>query len=174
VAKDRQISLSDPEMRHGRKSSTQRFNGYQRHLAVDLEQCGCAVAVTAANRPEGEAAEGLFDHLEAQGLRVEQLQVDLAYVDAEAVAERRRAGMRIIAKPYPQSNRGRLTKADFTLNFETMTVTCPGRVALPMTLGQTLHFPAAPEVAKGEVCPPTLAVHLGQNRRGAFAQDPRR
>lgn len=30
VAKDRRISVEDAEMRHGRKSRSQRFNGYKR------------------------------------------------------------------------------------------------------------------------------------------------
>lgn len=32
VAKNRIISISDPEMRHGRKSKTKLFNGYKRHI----------------------------------------------------------------------------------------------------------------------------------------------
>jgi len=69
TAPDRQISLSDPDMRHGRKSSSKRFNGYKRHIAVDLQTPGliCAVAVTPANQPEGEASTGLFEDLEARG-----------------------------------------------------------------------------------------------------------
>jgi len=38
VAKDRQISITDPEMRHGRKSSATRFDGYKRHIAHDLDE----------------------------------------------------------------------------------------------------------------------------------------
>jgi AraC-like DNA-binding protein len=38
VAKDRQISITDPEMRHGRKSSSSRFDGYKRHIAQDLDE----------------------------------------------------------------------------------------------------------------------------------------
>ena len=38
MAKDRQISITDPEMRHGRKSSSARFDGYKRHIAQDLDE----------------------------------------------------------------------------------------------------------------------------------------
>jgi hypothetical protein len=31
VAKDRRISIEDPTRRHGRKSHSQKFNGYKRH-----------------------------------------------------------------------------------------------------------------------------------------------
>jgi hypothetical protein len=36
VVEDRRVSVEDPEMRHGRKSKTKRFNGYKRHIATDL------------------------------------------------------------------------------------------------------------------------------------------
>jgi len=37
VAKDRIVSITDPEMRHGRKSSTQRFDGHKAVVAADAE-----------------------------------------------------------------------------------------------------------------------------------------
>ena len=30
------MSIEDKEMRHGRKTKSKRFNGYKRHLAIDL------------------------------------------------------------------------------------------------------------------------------------------
>jgi hypothetical protein len=49
VAKDRRISIEDSDMRHGRKSSSSRVNGYKRHLTLDLDSqivlhCGVAKA----------------------------------------------------------------------------------------------------------------------------------
>lgn len=38
VAKERQISIEDKQMRHGRKSKTQRFDGYKRHILRDARQ----------------------------------------------------------------------------------------------------------------------------------------
>ena len=37
TAKDRLISVHDPEMRHGRKSASKRFNGHKTAVAVELE-----------------------------------------------------------------------------------------------------------------------------------------
>ncbi|MEM9543094.1 MAG: hypothetical protein AAGA60_26830 [Cyanobacteria bacterium P01_E01_bin.42] len=37
VAKNRRIAIEDEEMRHGRKSRTQKFNGYKRHIFKDLD-----------------------------------------------------------------------------------------------------------------------------------------
>jgi hypothetical protein len=37
VAAERQISITDPAMRHGRKSKSTRVDGYKRHLGTDLD-----------------------------------------------------------------------------------------------------------------------------------------
>ena len=37
VAPERRISVEDPDMRHGRKSRTQRVDGYKRHVLRDLD-----------------------------------------------------------------------------------------------------------------------------------------
>jgi transposase len=36
--KDRLVSVEDPEMRHGRKSASKRFNGHKAAVAVDLDR----------------------------------------------------------------------------------------------------------------------------------------
>jgi hypothetical protein len=37
VAKDRRISIEDPQMRHGRKTKRVRIDGYKRHVLTDLD-----------------------------------------------------------------------------------------------------------------------------------------
>jgi hypothetical protein len=57
VATDRLISVHDPEMRHGRKSSSHRFNGHKAQVAVDTDsQLITAVAVLAGNAPDAQRA----------------------------------------------------------------------------------------------------------------------
>ncbi len=52
VTKDRLISVHDPEMRHGHKSSRRRFDGYKAAIAVDTDtQLITAVAVLPGNAP---------------------------------------------------------------------------------------------------------------------------
>ncbi len=53
VAKDRRISIEDAQMRHGRKSRSQRVDGYKRHVLKDLD-IGVvrAVGITPANVPD--------------------------------------------------------------------------------------------------------------------------
>ena len=49
VAKERRISIEEPEMRHGRKSKSRTINGYKAHLGVDLDtELVLACAVTPA------------------------------------------------------------------------------------------------------------------------------
>jgi hypothetical protein len=68
VAPDRQISVSDPEMRHGRKHKTQRIDGYKKYLAVDEDnELVVAAGVLPANAPEAHGADKLKPELEAQG-----------------------------------------------------------------------------------------------------------
>lgn len=47
VAPDRLVSVHDPEMRHGRKSSSQRFNGHKAQVAVDTD----SQLITAVGAP---------------------------------------------------------------------------------------------------------------------------
>ncbi len=58
VARERQVSVEDPEMRHGRKSRSRRFEGYKRHVLRDLDTgLVRAVGVTPANVPEAKATD---------------------------------------------------------------------------------------------------------------------
>jgi hypothetical protein len=89
VAKERRVSVRDGEMRHGRKSKSTRFDGYKRHLGLDLDAgLIVAAAVTPANRPEGEASPTLFADVDRQGFTVEDCHIDRGYLAAEEIARR--------------------------------------------------------------------------------------
>src|SRR5215216_1151957 len=77
VARERQVSVEDPEMRHGRKSRSHRFEGYKRHVLRDLDtELVRAVGVTPANAPEAKVTEGLARDLAAQEVELEELHID--------------------------------------------------------------------------------------------------
>ncbi len=60
MAKERRISIEEEEMRHGRKSRSQRINGYKRHVLRDLDSgLVRAVGVTPANAPEASVSEAI-------------------------------------------------------------------------------------------------------------------
>jgi hypothetical protein len=63
--KNRVVSVSDPEMRHGHKSARRRFNGHKAAVAVDMEsQLIGAVEVLAGNASDQEKALELVHQTE--------------------------------------------------------------------------------------------------------------
>lgn len=171
VAKERRISVRDGAMRHGRKSKSSRVDGYKRHLAVDgISKLILAVAVTPANRPEGEASGDLLRDVEIQGFTIQDLDIDRAYLLAEAIEWRRTWDLRVHAKAFPLRNHGRYTKADFQLDFEAAKVTCPAGMVVPLTRGKVSRFPAracAP-CTQRERCTTAPARHLAIHREEPF------
>ena len=66
VSKDRIVSVHDPEMRHGHKSSSKRFDGHKAAIAMDTDtQLITAVAVLAGNAQDNLGALELVDESEA-------------------------------------------------------------------------------------------------------------
>ena len=143
VAKERQISIRDPDMRHGRKSRASRIDGYKRHVAVDLDvPLICSVAVTPANRPEAEGLPAMLEDLRRQKLPLVEAVIDRGYLGAPVLEEERRHGVSVRSKPFPLRNGGRFTKADFRLDLPGATATCPQGVRVTIATGRTAHFPA--------------------------------
>jgi transposase len=121
VARDRVVSHSDPEMRHGRKSASRRFDGYKMDAELVL-----GVDVRAGNAGDGDGAVALLEQVQQlPGVEVETLLGDMAYSDGdvrEAVEER---GVDLVAKVPPVTNSGRFPKTDFKIDNESKQVTCP-------------------------------------------------
>jgi hypothetical protein len=144
VAAERQISITDPAMRHGRKSKSTRVDGYKRHLGTDLDtKLTVAVSLTRANRPEGEGAEGLVGDVTRQGFSLQSAHVDRAYLEAPAFVAARSSGMALYCKAFTLRNRGQFTKADFTLDVAGGRIVCPAGEEQPLVIGRTAHFPAS-------------------------------
>lgn len=171
VAKDRRISVRDPEMRHGRKSKSSRVDGYKRHIAVDADsKLIVSVAVTPANRPEAEAAADLLDDIVRQGFRIDEIDIDRAYLLAEPIEWRRTWDVRVHAKAFPLRNHGRYTKADFRLDFDASTVTCPANVTVPLVVGAIARFPrpSCGPCGHRERCTTAPARHLAIHKNEPF------
>jgi hypothetical protein len=127
VAPDRLISVHDAEMRHGRKSSSQRFNGHKAQVAVDTDsQLITAVEVLPGNAPDAERALEVVDASEAAtACRVEEVLGDCAYGAGETRAEFAATGRTIVAK-VPEPYNGELfAKTAFQIDLEMRTCTCP-------------------------------------------------
>jgi len=144
TAKERRISVRDGQMRHGRKSKTSRVDGFKRHIAMDVEtKVILGVAITPANRPEGEAAAALLDSIKRHAENVSDLHIDRGYLAAQAVNDQRESGTRVHCKAFPLHNRDHFTKADFNLNLEDGQLVCPAGHSVPCAVGTTVHFPVA-------------------------------
>jgi hypothetical protein len=143
VAKERRISVEDPNMRHGRKSRHQRFDGYKRHILRDLDtHLIRAVGVTPANAPEASVTDGVSLDLARQQVTLVELHIDRAYLSSRLVRERS-ADLRIYCRAWPVHNGGRFPKTLFDLDWEHQRIRCPQGVEQPFKPGQVVHFPAA-------------------------------
>jgi hypothetical protein len=127
VAADRLISVHDPEMRHGRKSSSHRFNGHKAQIAVDTDsQLITAVDVLAGNAPDAERALEVVEASEAAtGCQAVEVLGDCAYGSGEIRAAFAAGGRAIVAKVPEIHNRGLFTKTAFQIDLETGACTCP-------------------------------------------------
>lgn len=144
--KDRLVSLSDRDMRHGRKSKSKVFSGYKRHVAVDSDIPGliCGVEVLPANRREHDAAGSLLDQLDEHGFELIELQIDRGYLPAPEVVGLHEAGLKVVSKPPTPRKSERFGKDAFDIDFNNNTVTCPGNVSAPLApQGKAICFPTA-------------------------------
>jgi len=138
VAKDRVISVADPEMRHGRKSKTKLFNGYKRHIAIANGMI-LATAVVPANVQEQAAAEGLLAAAATHG-DITILDIDRGYLSSPAVEGLYREGTIVNSRPWAPTNNGRFTKNDFRIDVRRRRVTCPNGVTVTATPGGRAIF----------------------------------
>lgn len=138
VPPDRVVSISDPDMRHGRKSRTKLFNGYKRHVAV-VDGLIVATAVEPANVREHEPAQRLLEQVQKHG-EVAVLDIDRGYLASKAVEALHRTGTTVNSRPWQISNRGRFTKADFAIDLTKGVVRCPGGKSAPIPEGRQVFF----------------------------------
>jgi hypothetical protein len=143
VAAERRVSVEDQDMRHGRKSKTKLFNGYKRHIALDLDtDLILAGAITPANRPEEEAAPMLKADIESIKRRIAELHIDRGYIASPIVSEVIAEGGEVICKPWVPRNGKLFTKAAFKINMRDMTITCPAGEIERIDLGADVEFDA--------------------------------
>lgn len=144
VAAERRVSIEDKDMRHGRKSKSKLFNGYKRHVALDLDtQLILAGALLPANRPEGEAAPELKADIDRLNRRIAEAHMDRGYITSPLVDEVLADGGEVLSKPWVVRNGERFTKADFKINMRDMTITCPAGEVERIDLGADVQFDAA-------------------------------
>ncbi len=133
TAADRVISTNDQEMRHGRKTTSAKADGYKAHIITTGEHGDliAGVEVTPANAADKEPMADMLDSLEENDRRPEELLGDTAYYDPEEAAVQEAQGTKIVAKVPPASNKEHFfSKDEFHVDTTNGRVTCPaGQVA---------------------------------------------
>jgi hypothetical protein len=127
VSRDRIVSVHDPEMRHGRKSSRTRFDGHKAAVVVDTDsQLITAVEVLPGNAPDNTGALELVKQSEANsGMEVEESIGDAAYGDGATRQAFADTGRTLIARVPGRPNKSHFPKEDFKIDLEAGTCTCP-------------------------------------------------
>ena len=129
TAPDRIISITDPEMRHGRKSQAHRFDGFKAAVAVDAaSELILDVADVTASGSDGQhllpAVQRVEEHL---GVTVERVIGDGAYGSGEnraACANYPPHPIDLIA-PQARPDDPEVDKSAFQIDLETQRATCP-------------------------------------------------
>lgn len=127
VTPDRIVSVHDPEMRHGHKSASRRFEGFKAAVAVDPEtQLITAVDMLSANAGDSQCALGMVEASEANtGIEVEETIGDCAFGDGATREIFEQAGRKLVARVARPNNQGQFPKEAFALDLEAGTCTCP-------------------------------------------------
>jgi hypothetical protein len=144
VAVDRQPSLGDPAMRHGRKTKVRTFTGFKRHVVklIDADVIVDAV-VRPANEPEHATLAQVLPAVTAHG-PLGELFIDRGYLASPMIAALAAAGVAIRAKAWTSHNGDRFPKSAFTIDLAAGHVVCPAAqtVAIPPA-ATAVHFPPA-------------------------------
>ncbi len=127
VSRDRMMSVHDPEMRHGHKSRSRRFDGHKAAIVVDTDsQLITAVEVLSGNAPDNLGDLELVEQSEANtGVPVEEAMGDAAYGDGDTRQAFADAGRTLIARVPGRPNRSHFPKEDFRIDLESGSCTCP-------------------------------------------------
>ncbi len=149
VARDRVISVVDPDARHAHKTVHRRQDGFKAHLAAEPDT-GLVTACELTKAVGSDAMDG------ATGIRLleadptlagEQVQVlgDSAYGTGDSLAAITGAGHKPVVKPWPTKPTvpGGFSVDDFTVDEQARTVTCPAGLVRTITASRSVTFGVA-------------------------------
>lgn len=133
------ISTVDPEMRHGRKSNAQLFDGYKISAAAtnNSQPLITAVDVCPAGEQDGPQAKHLIDSQPPER-RPERILGDTAYGNGPVRAELAEREVDVLA-PVPEGKveEAVFGKQDFAIDMSAGTVTCPGGQTVPISVSKS-------------------------------------
>ena len=128
TAKDRIVSTTDPEMRHGHKSHSKGFEGYKAAIVVDADSGVILTTdVRAGNVHDREGTADLIaEAAERSGQELEEVLGDTAYGDLETRESIEALGAEVVAKAPPGTRKGMFDRRDFRVDLKRGTARCPG------------------------------------------------
>lgn len=161
------ISTVDPEMRHGRKSSQTRFDGYKLSAAATNggEPLIVAVHVAGGGETDGPQAKHLIDAQPPQR-RPERVLGDTAYGNGLVRAELAERHIEVLA-PVPEGKvvEDRFSKHDFRIDLANMTVSCPAGHTVPVDVSANGFRQASFSARVCGACPLKPQCCPGRTRR---------
>jgi hypothetical protein len=162
------ISTVDTEMRHGRKSQHQRFDGYKLSAAATntAEPLITAIDVAPGGESDGPQAKHLID-AQPPHRRPVRVLGDTAYGNGTVRAELADRGVEVLA-PVPAGTiaaDGRLGKHEFQIDTAAETVTCPAEQTTQITTSPSGARRAGFPAQACTPCPLRDACCPGRSRR---------
>ena len=139
VAADRVISISDRQMRHGRKSRSTRFDGYKRHIAIANDVI-VATHVVPANEHDQQGLGPLLETTRRHG-EIATLDIDRGYLPADEIQALRDDGVEIHSRAWRGADRGFFRKEDFHIDLIAQAITCPAQARTPILKSPVVRFP---------------------------------
>lgn len=132
VARDRLISLTDPEAGHGHKSRSKSFYGFKLNVLGDgASGLIAAVSVTRGNGHDAEPGHELVARVQQMKIELRQVLADTAYGGTEHRIRMRSVGVDLIAPPPPaptQRDGKRFGRSAFEVDLEKQVARCPNGV----------------------------------------------
>ncbi len=126
TAPGRIISVSDPEARHGRKSSSKRINGFKVHVLGTLSsQFVTGIAMTDASVHDARPTVALVQQAEQYGLKPREVVGDGAYGTGANIRQVGAQDVTVLSKLGASSHNGSIPKRAFDIDLDGQRVTCP-------------------------------------------------
>lgn len=127
TAKDRVISINDPEMRHGRKTSAKLHDGYKGEIITGAEKGDLVIAMNVfpANDPDGKYMSELIDQAKENVPEINKIYGDSAYNDREEISKRKGEVEFVVKIPIASNKNGFYTKDDFKIDMQNGSIKCP-------------------------------------------------
>lgn len=147
VARDRLVSVTEPEARHGHKSRSESHWGYKLNVLGDA-QSGliAAVSVTPGNGHDAEPGHVLVARVQKMRIELRQLLADTAYGGTEHRIRMRSIGVDLVAPPPPvpePREKQLFGRSAFDVDMAKRVARCPNGVeTTEVSVTQTQRLPA--------------------------------